>query len=116
MEPSFRLDPQYYSQFYSNDRLDFEKYLESQTNRRLTEDGNVSGKNLEAAIRYSLLSSGKRIRPRLVSATSQMLRLRPEQFLPAAAAIEMVHCFTLIHDDLPCMDNDDFRRGIPTNH
>ncbi|MGK5084642.1 polyprenyl synthetase family protein [Bdellovibrionota bacterium FG-1] len=71
---------------------------------------------LAEAIRYSFLAPGKRIRPRLVLATAQMIGLPLEAALPAAAAIEMVHCFTLIHDDLPCMDDDDLRRGRPSNH
>jgi geranylgeranyl pyrophosphate synthase len=72
--------------------------------------------NLAEAIRYSLLAPGKRIRPRLMLASAQMLKLDPHQVVPAALSIEMIHCFTLIHDDLPCMDDDDFRRGIPSNH
>lgn len=72
--------------------------------------------NLEASIRYSLLAPGKRIRPRLALACAKMLHLTQEAILPSAYALEMIHCFTLIHDDLPCMDNDDFRRGKPSNH
>lgn len=71
---------------------------------------------LRESIRYSLLAPGKRIRPRLALASSQMMHLSESAALPPALAIEMIHCFTLIHDDLPCMDNDDFRRGKPTNH
>jgi len=72
--------------------------------------------NLRESIRYSLLAPGKRIRPRLALACGQMLQIHPLAALSAGAAIEMIHCFTLIHDDLPCMDNDDFRRGRPSNH
>lgn len=72
--------------------------------------------NLESSIRYSLLAPGKRIRPRLALACAQMIDLPQAAVMPAACAIEMIHCFTLIHDDLPCMDNDDFRRGKPSNH
>lgn len=72
--------------------------------------------NLSESIRYSLLAPGKRIRPRLALACAKMVGLSAEAALPAALAIEMIHCFTLIHDDLPCMDNDDFRRGRPSNH
>lgn len=72
--------------------------------------------NLAEAIRYSLLAAGKRIRPRLALACARMIGLNPQAALPAALAIEMIHCFTLIHDDLPCMDDDDFRRGRPSNH
>ena len=72
--------------------------------------------NLSQAIQYSLFAPGKRIRPRLALATAEMLKLPPEAALPAAVALEMAHCFTLIHDDLPCLDDDDFRRGRPSNH
>lgn len=72
--------------------------------------------HLEESIRYSLLAPGKRIRPRLLLACSEMIGLTFDAALPAALALEMVHCYTLIHDDLPCMDDDDFRRGMPSNH
>jgi geranylgeranyl diphosphate synthase type II len=71
---------------------------------------------LEDAMRYSLLAGGKRIRPVLVLATAQALGRRPEEVLPLAAAIEMIHTYSLIHDDLPAMDDDDLRRGKPTCH
>ncbi len=65
---------------------------------------------------YSLMAGGKRIRGALVMETCRMLGGQTEQALPLALAIEMIHTFSLIHDDLPCMDNDDLRRGKPTNH
>lgn len=65
---------------------------------------------------YSLQTGGKRFRPRLVLAVADALQMNSKNFLPWAAAIEMVHTYSLIHDDLPCMDNDDERRGKPTNH
>lgn len=68
------------------------------------------------AMRYSLLAGGKRIRPTLVQAFCALCGGDIEAALPFAAAVEMVHTYSLIHDDLPCMDNDDFRRGKPTNH
>ncbi|MCC8128880.1 MAG: polyprenyl synthetase family protein [Clostridiales bacterium] len=71
---------------------------------------------LYTAMRYSLLAGGKRIRPVLTMAFCQAAGGDGEQALPFAAAIEMVHTYSLIHDDLPCMDNDDLRRGRPTNH
>jgi geranylgeranyl diphosphate synthase, type II len=71
---------------------------------------------LEEAMRYSLLAGGKRIRPVLALATAQALGRRPEEVLPLAAAIEMIHTYSLIHDDLPAMDDDDLRRGKPTCH
>jgi geranylgeranyl diphosphate synthase, type II len=71
---------------------------------------------LEEAMRYSLLAGGKRIRPVLTLATAEALGQDPEDVLPLAAAIEMVHTYSLIHDDLPAMDDDELRRGQPTCH
>ena len=68
------------------------------------------------AERYSLLSSGKRVRAALTIESCKMLGGKVEAALPFASAIEMVHTYSLIHDDLPCMDDDDLRRGRPTNH
>jgi geranylgeranyl diphosphate synthase, type II len=71
---------------------------------------------LEEAMRYSLLAGGKRIRPVLALATAEALGRPPADVLPLAAAIEMIHTYSLIHDDLPAMDDDDLRRGKPTCH
>ena len=71
---------------------------------------------LYEAERYSLLAGGKRVRAALVLETCRMLGGKDEAALPFACAIEMIHTYSLIHDDLPCMDNDDLRRGKPTNH
>jgi len=71
---------------------------------------------LEEAMRYSLLASGKRVRPVLALATVRALGADPERFLPAACAIELIHTYSLIHDDLPAMDDDELRRGQPTSH
>jgi geranylgeranyl diphosphate synthase type II len=71
---------------------------------------------LEEAMRYSLLAGGKRIRPVLSLATAEALGRQPADVLPLAAAIEMIHTYSLIHDDLPAMDDDDLRRGKPTCH
>ena len=68
------------------------------------------------AMRHSLLAGGKRIRPVLALATCETLGRRAEDLLPSAAAIELVHTYSLIHDDLPAMDDDDLRRGRPTCH
>ena len=67
-------------------------------------------------MRYSLLAGGKRIRPVLALATARALGADPQRYLPAAAAIELIHTYSLIHDDLPAMDDDDLRRGRPTAH
>jgi geranylgeranyl diphosphate synthase, type II len=71
---------------------------------------------LEEAMRYSLLAGGKRIRPVLALATAEALGRPPAEVLPLAAAIEMIHTYSLIHDDLPAMDDDELRRGKPTCH
>jgi geranylgeranyl diphosphate synthase type II len=71
---------------------------------------------LEEAMRYSLLAGGKRVRPVLTLATGRALGAPPERLLPVACAIEMIHTYSLIHDDLPAMDDDELRRGQPTSH
>ncbi|MGI9098040.1 MAG: polyprenyl synthetase family protein [Solirubrobacteraceae bacterium] len=68
------------------------------------------------AMRYSLLAGGKRIRPVLALATARAIGRDARDLLPLAAAIELIHTYSLIHDDLPAMDDDDMRRGRPTNH
>ena len=69
-----------------------------------------------SAEKYSLLGGGKRIRPFLVNEVARVLGASLESSMPFAMAVEMIHTYSLIHDDLPCMDNDDFRRGKPSNH
>ncbi len=68
------------------------------------------------AMLYSIKAGGKRLRPIIMMLTAKMCGKKPESVLPFAAAIEMIHTYSLIHDDLPAMDNDDLRRGKPTNH
>lgn len=68
------------------------------------------------SLKYSFFSDGKRFRPLLAVLTAKALGRPPEQTLTLAAAVELIHTYSLIHDDLPCMDNDDMRRGKPTNH
>lgn len=72
--------------------------------------------NLNRAMNYSLMAGGKRLRPLLVIAAAESLGANREAALPVACAVEMVHTYSLIHDDLPAMDNDDYRRGKLTNH
>lgn len=79
------------------------------------EDTGIASVIYEAE-RYSLLAGGKRVRAALVLESCKMLGGKTEAALPFASAVEMVHTYSLIHDDLPCMDNDDLRRGKPTNH
>ncbi len=71
---------------------------------------------LEEAMRYSLLAGGKRVRPVLALATARALGADPERYLRVAAALELIHTYSLIHDDLPAMDDDELRRGLPTSH
>ena len=71
---------------------------------------------LTKSMRYSLLAGGKRLRPSMLLATVDMLGANPDDVLDFACAVEMIHTYSLIHDDLPGMDNDSLRRGRPTNH
>ena len=89
---------------------DVEQYLAKYLEGRAMPD------NLREAIRYSLLGDGKRLRPVLVVRSCEAVGGKPQAAMPAAAAIEMIHCFSLIHDDLPAMDDDDLRRGRATLH
>jgi geranylgeranyl diphosphate synthase, type II len=75
-----------------------------------------AAEGLEEAMRYSLLAGGKRIRPVLALATARALGREAADVLPLAAALELIHTYSLIHDDLPAMDDDDLRRGRPTCH
>ncbi|MDD3588162.1 MAG: polyprenyl synthetase family protein [Thermoguttaceae bacterium] len=76
----------------------------------------ASPRRLRDAMRYSLLLPGKRLRPIMTMLASQWCGGDLKAAVPVAAAVEMIHCYSLIHDDLPAMDNDDLRRGQPTNH
>ncbi|HET8529833.1 MAG TPA: farnesyl diphosphate synthase, partial [Methylomirabilota bacterium] len=71
---------------------------------------------LHKAMRYSVFAGGKRLRPVLVIAGAEAVGGSAEQVMPTACALELIHTYSLVHDDLPAMDNDDFRRGVPTNH
>src|SRR5215208_2502493 len=71
---------------------------------------------LHRAMRYSLLGGGKRLRPILVLAAGEAFGAEADDLMPAACAVEMIHTYSLIHDDLPAMDDDDLRRGLPTCH
>lgn len=71
---------------------------------------------IHEAVRYSLFAGGKRIRPALALATAEITGGSVEDIMPAACALELIHTYSLIHDDLPALDNDDLRRGIPTCH
>lgn len=86
---------------------ELEKYIKKQ---------NCPEEILNQAMEYSLMAGGKRLRPILVLATYQLFEKDVKKCMPYAVAIEMIHNFSLIHDDLPGIDNDDFRHGKPTNH
>ena len=81
---------------------------------RFSDERAIAG--LDEAMRYSLLAGGKRIRPVLTLAAARALGRDPAEVLPTAAAIELIHTYSLIHDDLPAMDDDELRRGRPTCH
>ena len=83
---------------------------------RLSFSETPSTAGLAEAMRYSLLAGGKRIRPVLALATARSIGMAPEAVLPAAATIGLIHTYSLIHDDLPAMDDDELRRGMPTSH
>ncbi|MDR1952158.1 MAG: polyprenyl synthetase family protein [Elusimicrobiota bacterium] len=71
---------------------------------------------ISQVMRYAVLNGGKRLRPALVILSASLFNFKTENVLPAAAAVEFMHCYSLVHDDLPSMDNDDLRRGKPTVH
>lgn len=92
-------------------RAHFERELDS----RLGHDGDAPGR-LNESMRYSALAGGKRMRPLLVYAAGQALQVPASALHGIAVSIELIHAYSLIHDDLPAMDDDDLRRGRPTNH
>ena len=94
-------------EYQNNINAELEKYVKNEE---------CPEKILNNAMEYSLMAGGKRLRPILVLATYQLFKNDIEKCMPFAVAIEMVHNFSLIHDDLPGIDNDDFRHGKPTNH
>ena len=102
--------------------VDIQKYLERQRGKidqfldQAVPDGQAAPKILYESMRYSLLGGGKRIRPILALAAAEAVGSQDDSILPFAAALEFIHTYSLVHDDLPAMDNDDFRRGRPTNH
>ena len=100
-----------YNSRYEHYLTTFETYAKAYADK-LTTKPQVLGESMK----YSLLSGGKRIRPVLALACAETLGLPAREILPFALALEMIHVYSLIHDDLPAMDNDDFRRGKPSNH
>jgi len=102
--------------------MDLKTYLKTQCARvdaaldRFIPQESELPHNLHKAMRYSIFAGGKRVRPILMLAACQAVGGDTERAIPAACAMEMIHTYSLIHDDLPAMDDDDFRRGNPTNH
>ena len=102
--------------------IDLNLYLSRQRERieaaldRLLPDADAFPQTLHQSIRYSALAPGKRLRPTLTLAAAEALGADSDAVMPTACALECIHVFSLIHDDLPCMDNDDYRRGRLTNH
>ena len=102
--------------------FDLQNYLETRTTRinraldRFLPKENARPATLHRAMRYSLFAGGKRMRPALCLAAAAACGGTEEAALPLACAVECIHTYSLVHDDLPAMDNDDFRRGKPTNH
>ena len=99
-------------------RVEFKKYTETAENwlKKAPIIQSQTEQTLKNAMEYSLLAGGKRLRPVLSLAVCDMLKGDPREVMPFAGALEFIHTYSLIHDDLPCMDNDDFRRGKPTSH
>lgn len=106
----------------SENNIDFESWKKAHTKKLQTVLDTILPpveyplERLHSAMRYSVLASGKRIRPLLVFASGEMVEASEKSLYLIASAVECVHVYSLIHDDLPCMDNDDLRRGIPTCH
>jgi geranylgeranyl diphosphate synthase, type II len=95
--------------YYANQQKLVENFLKN----RIAKKG-IS--KVDEAMEYSLMAGGKRIRPILLMATAEALGSKGYNYLPVACGLEMIHTYSLIHDDLPCMDDDDYRRGRLTNH
>ena len=96
--------------------LEYREFVEAYLREIYQKYADQPQKPLFEAVEYSLLAGGKRLRPIFVLDFCRMCGVYWKNAAPFAAAIEMIHTYSLIHDDLPCMDNDDFRRGRPTNH
>lgn len=94
---------------------DYIKEIEAALERYIPQE-KAAEQQLIDAVRYSLNLKGKRVRPSLTLAFAELCGGSVDAAMPFACAVEMVHTYSLIHDDLPCMDNDDFRRGQPSNH
>ncbi|GAB5605462.1 polyprenyl synthetase family protein [Sideroxyarcus sp. TK5] len=90
--------------------------LSEETLKRLLPQADVTPQRLHGAMRYSVLDGGKRVRPLLAYAAGELAGATTERVAVAAAAVELIHAYSLVHDDMPCMDDDVLRRGKPTCH
>lgn len=104
------MEKEVFDQWYEMYRQEIESFLRAQFGKT------TRWADLYEAMRYSLLAGGKRIRPVLTLEFARLAGMDWHEALPVACALELVHTYSLIHDDLPCMDDDDLRRGKPTNH
>jgi len=100
----------------NNRSTEYKAYIEAYLKDFYAQLHDLPQNRLFEAMEYSLLAGGKRLRPILAMEFCRLCGNDPHQAAPFAAAVEMIHTYSLIHDDLPSMDNDDFRRGRPTNH
>jgi geranylgeranyl diphosphate synthase type II len=102
--------------------MDFSHYWSARQKKvdaaldRLLPSANTKPKTIHQAMRYSIFAGGKRLRPVICLATAEVISGKNDDAIPLACAVECIHTYSLIHDDLPSMDNDDFRRGKPTSH
>src|SRR5208282_561422 len=102
--------------------MDFSHYWSARQKKvdaalnRLLPSATTKPKTIHQAMRYSIFAGGKRLRPVICLATAEVISGKNDDAIPLACAVECIHTYSLIHDDLPSMDNDDFRRGKPTSH
>jgi len=104
------------TELHQNMYKQYLRYIEKYLDEQCFHYDSEPQKTLFSAMRYSLLAGGKRLRPIFVFDFCRMCGSNWQDAVPFAAAVEMIHTYSLIHDDLPCMDNDDYRRGRLTNH
>jgi len=105
-----------FDQKLAENAADIERALDTLLTAGQLDGPGATPDRLVAAMRHGTLNGGKRLRPFLLRETAAMLGVPPELSLAAAVAVELIHCYSLIHDDLPAMDDDDLRRGQPTVH
>ncbi len=98
------------------EKYDYYKNIIDDELHKYLDNLQVIDKTLNEAMKYSVFAGGKRIRPVIMLAISEILNVDFKDVMPFAVSVELIHTYSLIHDDLPCMDNDDLRRGKPTNH